>query len=544
MFKRYTRCLLLLSFCCRPVLTIGQDSAAGAPLSQPDSLTIQPARLPDDTLIAFINSVSLAINEQALTAKGNTQVVYTPYFQSFAATHQLTPLQAQAMVDNWVRDEAVKTNTDALLQGARAYYLRQLETAAQQYEQAALRQESMLPTGITGADFRDADLSRDILNTCTAWLLAGNCANEHNDHGRAIRLYRKADSLLAFGNATQLSPATLKQKNLVSELLAAALYEEGKRIGDAAGYVLLAQGAIIEQNLLKQYVQPLYPKEWARTQSNLGTILQAQGELVEESDSLYRLSLAAFKAAQAVYTRAELPQDWARMQNNIGVVLSQQGNIEEAVAAYRLALDVYTSKDHADDWALTQYNLGNMLQFQAVELKSGNSLELLRHAIGAYRLALTVFTAQHQPDDYGWVQHKLGLALFQQARATAGRNPLTEAVAAFRAALTVRTKEGSPGAWANTQYNLGTTLWEENSRAIGGNLELLDEAIRAFEAAATVYTQKEYPDQYFNTQNNLGLLYEQKQQWANAIRHFEKIREIEPMYAAQKLNELRKKVGQ
>lgn len=547
MFKKFTFLPILCCICWTSNL-VGQDTAkAIVQASRQDSFTTTPffwPLFPNDTLITFINTLSCQVNEQALTGRGRAQLQQTPSFTGFAATHRMSPTQVQALLQSWAHIDSVKTNPSSLLQGARLYCLRQLEASAQQYSQAALDQEGVLPSGLSGADWRDTSISEAIAATSTAWLLAGNSANEHGDHIQAIRFYRRADSLLSFGRMDQLPAAMVRQKKLLGELLSATLYEEGKKIGDTDGYVMLAQAASIEQTLLKEYNRARQPKEWARIQSNLGMLLQAQGEIVEQSDSLYQLSLAAFKAALEIYTRAEWPLDWARLQNNIGVVLSKQGNIEEAIEAFRSALEVYTPRDHSEDWALNQYNLGNMLQYKATEPGRTDGHELLQQSVAAYRQALTIFTAQANPDEWGWVQHKMGVTLFQQGRTTPGRTSFAEAVTAFRAALSVRTKEGSPAAWANTQFNLGTTLWEESGRAVGDNVQLLDAAIEAFEAALTIYTQKNYPDQWFNTLKNLGLLYEQKQQWAAAIRHFEKLREVEPLYAAQKVNELRKKAGQ
>lgn len=491
-------------------------------------------------LVHFINNLSLRVNEQALAGRSRTQVHYAPCFGDFAREHGMRPEQVRTLVDAWVQADSVAGNRDALLQGARLYYLRQLEASSRQYEQAAQRQEAVLPPALTGAALRDPAITEALTATCTAYLLAGNSSNEGGDHARAIGLYRRADSLLAVGPADALPPAMARQKDLLNELLAAALYEEGRRIGGEGGYGLLSQAVAIEQSLLSRYSQPAYPKEWARTMSNLGTLLEAQAEWVEESDSLYQASLAAFRAALTVYTRAEWPQDWARMQNNIGVVLSKQGAIEEAIAAFHAALEIHHQHKQAHDWALTQYNLGNTLQGLAVERPDSSGL-LWQQSAAAYRQALSVFTAQADPDEWGCVQNKLGMSLFQQGRHTDGRALLTEAVNAFRAALSVRPKENAPAAWAHTQYNLGTALWEESCRAATGNISLMEEAVKAFESALTVYTQQDYPEQWFNTQNSLGLLYEQKQQWAAAIRHFENLRDMEPLYAAQKVNELRRK---
>ncbi|WP_315814981.1 hypothetical protein [Paraflavitalea speifideaquila] len=111
---------------------------------------------------------------------------------------------------------------------------------------------------------------------------------------------------------------------------------------------------------------------------------------------------------------------------------------------------------------------------------------------------------------------------------------MSQAATAFKQALTVRTKDCYPADWASTQYNLGTALWEESGRAAGDNVALLAAAATAYEAAQTYYTPKDQPEQWFNVQNGLGLIYEQQREWTAAILHFENLRDMEPMYAAQK----------
>ncbi|WP_276482990.1 tetratricopeptide repeat protein [Paraflavitalea pollutisoli] len=542
MCKRFTPAVLVLGLCWSLELS-AQDSTT---THQPDSLSAVVAQgpvIPEDSLLAFLNHLSYEVSEHTLTGRGHTQLDKTPGYAAFAAKYQFTPENLHSYLYRWAQSPAVVADSNTQVQASRYYYLRRLQQSSEQFEQSALQQEVVLPARLKAEDLHDVTIAPAIANTVTAWYLAGNSANEAGNYVRAVRLYRRADSLLSFGNASLMPAPLLAMRSYVEELLAAALYEEGRRIGDTEGYLLLAQGLSLERALLVRYSRSSYPEEWARTKSNLGTILEAQGELIEGGDSLYKEAHDAFLEATMVYTRGQYPQDWARMKNNIGVIQSKLGKIEEAITAFREALDIYTQKDHAADWALTQYNIGNMYQFKATEAKGGEGLSLFQQSVAAYKAALTVFTAKNDPDEYGWVQHKLGVSLFQQGRRIDGRNLLTEAVEAFRAALTVRTKEGSPTAWASTQYNLGTTLWEENSRAAGGNVALLDEAVKAFEAALTIYNKKDYPDQWFNTQNSLGLLYEQKQQWANAIKHFENIRDIEPMYATQKVNELRKRSG-
>lgn len=493
------------------------------------------------SFVTLISTISQKANEQAITDKAPTLAHYDECFTAFAHEYGITCTQARELVNAWAQADSVKNEEeDLMLQGARNYYLKQFHTSSLYYEQAAMLQEESLAVNMTGAGGQDPALTTTMDATCTAYLLAGNSASEGGNFKRAIRLYRKADSLLLL----QDTPA--QKKSHVQDLLAIVLYEEGNRLGGDEGFALLTQAAALEQAALARYSPTAFPQEWARSQSNLGTILQTQGELVAGSagDSLFLQSLSAYNAALTVYTKKDLPQEWARMQNNMGVVLSNLGAIEEAIAAFRAALEIYTRQDHPQDWALAQYNLGNMLQFRGSDTKGPGAINLFKESAAAYRLALEVYTEKESPEEWAWAQHHLGVSLFEQGRVTDGRTLLSEAVAAFRAALIVHTKECFPEAYASTQYNLGTVLWEESSRAATNSIILLEEAVMAYTAALDFYTQKDNPEQWFNTQNSLGLLQEQKQQWTAAIRHFENLRDMEPMYAAQKVNELRRKAGQ
>lgn len=499
------------------------------------------------SIVTLINSISQKANEQALTGKTHSPAQYDQYFTDFAHAYGITCAQARQQVNVWAHTDSIKAIEDALLQGARHYYLQQFRTSSLFYEKAAADQAGNLPARISSADWQDTTIIQAIEETCTTYLLAGNSATEGGDHKRAILLYRKADSLFTLcGHPAGRPDPLASRKNYLAELLSSALYAEASRLGGEEGLKLLAQATSLEQTALTRCSQTAAPQEWARAHCNLGTLLQAQAELAEEdatADSLYLQAIASYNAALAVYTRATLPQEWARVQNNMGVVLSKLGAIEEAIATFKTALEIFTQKDHPQDWALTQYNLGNMLQFQASERKEAEALALFQQSAVAYKLALEVYTQQQYPEEWGWAQHKLGVSLYQQGRLSAGRDLLAQSVVVFRAALTVRTQDCHPEEWASTQYNLGTALWEESSRAAGDNVLLMEEAIKAYDSALAVYTKTAYPNQWFNTQNGLGLLYEQKQQWEKAIAHFEKIRDMEPMYAAQKVNELRKKAG-
>lgn len=480
------------------------------------------------SFIAVISQLSMRATEEAMAEKVNPVVLYDQYFTEFAREHNLSPEQVRILMDSWVHGNLAKDDeTDAMLQGARHYYLKQYHTSSLYYEQAAAitdEADALYPT----------------------YILAGNSSIACGDYKRAIRLYRKADSMLLLPAVTEKTYTAInKKKNSLRTLLAATLVAASSQPGGKEGYDLLTEAILLEKAVLAQYQAVIFSRDWAKTQSQLGTILHMQGDLTtaEASDSLYMLSIAAYNDALIVYTQKDFPIDWARMQHNLGIVLSKLGAIKETIASFRSALDIFTVQKNPRDWASTAYHLGNMLQCQAGHAKGPEATELFIQSAAAYRQALEVYTDSATPEEWGWAQHNLGVSLLEQGRRTDERDLLSQAATTFRQALTVRTKDCFPSAWASTQYNLGTALWEESSRAAGGNVVLLAAAAIAYESALAFYTQKDHPEQWFNVQNGLGLLYEQQKEWTAAIQHFENLREMEPMYVAQKVTELRRKAG-
>ena len=537
------------------------------------------------SFVAFIKNISQRESEKATIEKEKPLNNYESYFNEFANDHGVTSGQLKKLVDHWANEDSVKEAVnDFMLQGARSYYLRQFAASSLYYEQAAvLRVEKQ----------DDAD---NIDATYNAYLLAGNSASEAANFKRAIQLYYKADSVIDHSSSAQ-------KKRHLQEVLAVALYEEGSRTADNEGIALLVQAIAIEQAALETYTREHFPQEWARTQSNLGTMLEEQAHRVEDragiallkqsiaaysaaltiytkkdfrqewarmqnnlgvvyrklgtrsqETALFEQSVAAFHAALDVYTKTDFPQDWALIQNNLGVTLQEQGAAmdgtggnalsAQALTACRAALEVYTKTDFPQDWALTQYNLGNLLQLQASHLKGPEAVILFEQSATAYRSALEVYTRLETPEQWSGVQHNLGISLYEQGQYAEGTALLTQAITAFRAALIVRTIECVPEQWARTQSNLATALWEAGNRTEAENAALLEQSAAAYKAALEVYTKKDYPQEWFNNQNNLGLLYEQNKQWAAATQCFEKLRDADPLYAAKKVSELRRKAQQ
>jgi tetratricopeptide (TPR) repeat protein len=494
----------------------------------------------NESIVALIKTISQRESEKAFIGKEETFNNYESYFKEFANNHGVTSSELKELVDQWANADSVKEAVnDFMLQGARSYYLQQFHESSLYYEQAAVLREKNAREKRNDAEYIDA--------TFNAYLLAGNSASEGADFKKAIQLYAKADSLIS-------GQAFVAQKKMrLQEVLAVVLYEEGSRTADSESVALLAQAVAIEQAALATYTRDYFPQDWARTQSNLGTLLQEQADRMEDSAgiTLLKQSIAAYNAALTIYTKQDFRQEWARSHNNMGVVLSKLGTrgedmslFAQAVTAFRTALDVYTKIDFPQDWALTQYNLGNMLQLQGGYAKGPEADALFEQSANAYRSALEVYTQRETPEQWASAQHNLGTSLYEQGRHTEGTALFAQAVTAFQAALIVRTRECFPKQWAKTQYNLGTALWEESSRTATENTSLLEQSALAFKAALDIYTPEDFPEEWFNAQTNLGLLYEQKKQWPAAIQCFEKLRDIDPVYAAKKVSEVRRKSQQ
>jgi tetratricopeptide (TPR) repeat protein len=497
----------------------------------------------NESFVTLIKTISQRESEKAFIGKEETLNNKESYFKEFASDHGVTSSQLKELVNQWANADSVKDEVnDFMLQGARTYYLQQFNESSLYYEQAAL---------LRTAAIRDKQQDATTIDAiCNAYVLAGNSASEGNDFKRAIQLYYKADSIITLPGVQKDNNTFAKTKMRLQEILAVVLYEEGSRAADSEGVALLTQAIRIEQAALANYSKDHFPQEWARAQSNLGTVLQEQAGRLEEVDavSLLKQSIAAYKAALDVYTKKDFPQEWARSYNNLGVVYSKLGNtsaettlLDQAVIAFQTALEVYTQKDFPQDWALTQYNLANMFQAQAGNQKDQQAAAVLfERSIAAYRLALEVFTQLNAPEEWAWTQYNLGISLFEQGRNSTSTDLLTQSITAFRAALIVRDRQCFPEEWARTQYDLGTALWEVSSRTEADKTTLLDQSAIAYKAALEIYTEKD-TQEWFNAQSNLGLVYEQQKQWAKALQCFENLRDADPVYAAKKENEVRRK---
>lgn len=549
MRKCFTCLAFLLAFPCLSWLYAQEVHPVDSTAKGADTIVGTPFRFfTNASFITVIGQLSLRATEEAMVEKVNPHVLYDQYFREFAREHNISAEQVRTLMNSWVQGNTVKEDeTDAMLQGARHFYLKQYHTSSLYYEQAVEQQEAAR-SAQAGPYQQASALTEEAEALYPAFILAGNSSIASGNYKRAIRMYHNADSLLLLPAATEKTYAAIyKKKNYLYTLLAATLVEAGSQLGGKEGYDLLTAATLVEKTLLTNYYKPTTsPQEWAKTQSQLGTIWHLQGDMdtaTASGDSLYMLSIEAYNDALSVYTQKDFPVDWARMQHNLGVVLSKLGAIKEATASFRSAMGIFTLEKNPRDWASTAYHLGNMLQCQAGKAKDAEATELFTQSVKAYRQALEVYTDKTTPEEWGWAQHNLGVSLFEQGRRLGERDLLSQAATAFRQALTIQTKDCFPAAWASVQYNLGTALWEESSRAAGGNVTLLADAATAYESALGFYTPKDHPEQWFNVQNGLGLLYEQQKEWTAAIQHFENIRDMEPMYAAQKVNELRRKAG-
>ncbi len=93
-----------------------------------------------------------------------------------------------------------------MLQRRKAFYLKQYHGSSLCYEQAVVQQEDARL--VQGAALTEAAEA-----LYPAYILAGNSSIASGDHQRAIRMYRKADSLLLLPAATKrpMLPSTKKE---------------------------------------------------------------------------------------------------------------------------------------------------------------------------------------------------------------------------------------------------------------------------------------------------------------------------------------------
>ncbi|MEP2889101.1 helix-turn-helix domain-containing protein, partial [Tateyamaria sp.] len=191
-------------------------------------------------------------------------------------------------------------------------------------------------------------------------------ANNALLRGRVEQAYRilcaAADS---FAAVDPLEPARRKILGYAEKLM-----RHGMRFGGAG----LALGIEMMRRTATQNLKSLDASLWAAGKNAEAIGLRNQGTRTDgpKGADLLAQTVAAYRAALEVYTRADHPVQWATTHNNIAIALRNQGTrtdgpkgaelLAQAVAAYRAALEVYTRADHPVQWAMTQSNLGAALQ--------------------------------------------------------------------------------------------------------------------------------------------------------------------------------------
>jgi tetratricopeptide (TPR) repeat protein len=307
-----------------------------------------------------------------------------------------------------------------------------------------------------------------------------------------------------------------------------------------------------------------YLKEWANqygfTPDQVKTQFDQWAAEVKDSDNFRTLGLRAFylkhftRAAEN-FTKAALQgeqrrkalkerllrEDLATYDNwkDAGNAYDASYQFREALEAYRKAEKIATLDQYPRKWAEIKVYLGNAQKELGIRVAGEESAALLYSAVSSYRQALQRYTRQDAPQEWAGIQNNLGIALKEQGIRTNGVEGaalLGQAVQAYKKALEIRTKEHLPQDWASTQNNLGVALQEQGIRTGGAEgAALLVQAAQAYQKALEIRTIQYLPYYWAQTQNNLAELYETRENWAAAIKHYRNVYKIYPAYAANKL---------
>ncbi|MGD2086479.1 MAG: toll/interleukin-1 receptor domain-containing protein [Candidatus Aminicenantes bacterium] len=250
-----------------------------------------------------------------------------------------------------------------------------------------------------------------------------------------------------------------------------------------------------------------YLKEWADqygfTPDQVKTQFDQWAEEVKDSDNFRTLGLRAFylknfTRAAEIFTRAALQGEQRRMQEDLATF---------------------------ENWKM-----------------AGNSYYAgykFREALETYRKAEKIATFEKYPRQWGEIRILLGNTLSELGRRVKGdesKSLLSSAVSSYRQALKLYTRHDAPRDWARTQNNLGNALSQQGIRTGGQEgADLLAQAVQAYQKALEIRTFEYLPTDWAQTQNNLAKLYETRENWSAAIKHYRNVYKIYPADAANKL---------
>jgi tetratricopeptide (TPR) repeat protein len=264
----------------------------------------------------------------------------------------------------------------------------------------------------------------------------------------SVAAYRGA--LEVYTRADMPADWAMTQNNLGNTLRVFGLRSDGPE-----GLAYLQDSVAAYRAALEVRTRADMPANWAGTQNNLGNTLKVLGERSGGPDGLAYLqdSVAANRGALEVYTRADMPADWAMTQNNLGNTLRVLGGLrsdgpeglaylQDSVAAYRGALEVYTRADMPANWAMTQNNLGNTLRVFGLRSDGPEGLAYLQNSVAAYRGALEVFTRADMPADWAMTNENLAIVFLALFHLTSDASYLDHAQTAAAQALEVYQQGG------------------------------------------------------------------------------------------------------
>jgi tetratricopeptide (TPR) repeat protein len=162
-----------------------------------------------------------------------------------------------------------------------------------------------------------------------------------------------------------------------------------------------------------------------------------------------------------------------------------------------------------------------------------------REALDAYQKAEAIATLEQYPRQWGEIRIYIGNAQLELGTRVTGEESatlLSAAVSSYRRFLQRITRQDAPQDWAMTQNNLGNALSNQGIRTGGAEgAALLAQVVQAYQKALEIRTKEQLPHYWAQTQNNLARLYETRENWTAAVRHYRQVYKVYPGYAANKL---------
>jgi eukaryotic-like serine/threonine-protein kinase len=225
----------------------------------------------------------------------------------------------------------------------------------------------------------------------------------------------------------------------------------------------LAEALVASRNADFQAQQQFSQAAAKKAQQSRTPLLLARAKLIEgwalDDQSRSDDALAAYRAAQPIFEKAEESDSAATVLDDIGIILEKKGDSEGARASMEQAQHLFRQIGDENGLAAALTNLGELSHSQG-ELSRAEEL---------YREALQIFQKNARRDNEIAALNNLGGVLFERGR-------FVEAKEAFQNILQL--SQGDKSAVAHSKINLAALLWVQGD--LDQSTTMLEDALRTF----------------------------------------------------------------